>query len=314
MKLVYARTEYPNFGDELNLWLWPQLLPGMFDDDDDVLFLGIGSILHSGFNGPKTKIVFGPGYVPAYGGLPDIASGNWKIYFVRGPRTAATLGLDPALAVGDAAILIRAVVDPAGPRGDHVSFMPHWESLDRGCWADACAKAGVRLIDPRRPVAEVLEAIAQSRLMICEAMHGAIVADALRIPWTPILPLVRGHRSKWRDWSEALGVDYRPRILAPSSPVEMVVPLTSRPAVVQAADRLFRRPLLAPLAAVTTSVAAACLRRAARGGGTLSDEGRIGRATDTMLAKVEQLKADWRAGDLSRRFVTAREQQGFTVP
>ena len=46
MKLVFFRGKVPNFGDELNLYVWPALLPaGFLDEDEDELFVGIGSII-----------------------------------------------------------------------------------------------------------------------------------------------------------------------------------------------------------------------------------------------------------------------------
>ena len=48
MKLVFFRGKVPNFGDELNLHVWPALLPhGFLDEDEDELFVGIGSIIGS---------------------------------------------------------------------------------------------------------------------------------------------------------------------------------------------------------------------------------------------------------------------------
>ena len=46
MKMYFYRGRRPNFGDELNDWLWPPLLPGFFDDDERELFIGIGSTLY----------------------------------------------------------------------------------------------------------------------------------------------------------------------------------------------------------------------------------------------------------------------------
>ena len=63
MKMFAFRGKVSNFGDELNHWLWPKLLPAnFFDDDDGKLFLGIGSILYDSHPAKSQKIVFGAGY------------------------------------------------------------------------------------------------------------------------------------------------------------------------------------------------------------------------------------------------------------
>ena len=48
MKLVFFRGKVPNFGDELNLHVWPALLPhGFLDEDEDELFVGLVLIIVS---------------------------------------------------------------------------------------------------------------------------------------------------------------------------------------------------------------------------------------------------------------------------
>ncbi len=203
MKLYYFKGKTAsNFGDELNTWLWPQLLPGMFDDDPDALFLGIGSVLFDFFPSQQQKIVFGSGY-GGYTAKPVIDD-SWKVYFVRGRLTAEALGLDARLGIGDAAILLRSCTLPTVAKRYRASFMPHWESVPRGNWVGICERAGVHFIDPGQSVPAVLDQLLASELVITEAMHGAIVADVLRVPWIPVLPLRNSHRMKWHDWASAL--------------------------------------------------------------------------------------------------------------
>ena len=46
MKLYYYRATQGNFGDDLNSWLWEELVPGRWSDEDDgELFCGIGTII-----------------------------------------------------------------------------------------------------------------------------------------------------------------------------------------------------------------------------------------------------------------------------
>ena len=149
MKLECFKGAHPNFGDELNTWLWPQLLPGFFDNDPNVLFLGIGSIIAPHYDPKAKKVVFGAGFVPAYYQVPNVHTEDWDIFFVRGPRTARALGLSESLGIGDAAILLRALKVQFRREPRYVGFMPHWESLPRGNWQRACELVGIRLIDPR---------------------------------------------------------------------------------------------------------------------------------------------------------------------
>ncbi len=221
MKLHYFRHDIaPNFGDELNIWLWPQLLTDFFDEDEAALFIGIGSVLNDDFPRTVRKYVMGAGY-GAYR-PPAIVDETWDVSFVRGPQTARALGLDPAKAITDGAILIRAVYDYGSkPKRFKASFVPHWHSFYTGSWERVCRWAGIQLIDPRNPVDQVLDEIAASEVVIAEAMHGAIAADALRVPWIPALPIAPEHRFKWSDWTQSVGLDYTPFSLVPSSWTEV---------------------------------------------------------------------------------------------
>jgi succinoglycan biosynthesis protein ExoV len=207
-----------NFGDELNTVLWPHLLPAFFDTDQATRFMGIGSVLDGRHSPYATKLVAGSGY-GGYESIPRLDE-NWIIHWVRGPRTAATLGLPASLGLGDPAVLIPTALDlPSGARSA-IGFMPHFESAEHGAWQQAADQAGVRLIDPRDPPLTILRAMTACKLLLSEALHGVIVADALRIPWIAIRPLARIHRAKWSDWSATVDLTPRFRILPPSTVTE----------------------------------------------------------------------------------------------
>jgi succinoglycan biosynthesis protein ExoV len=48
--------------------------------------------------------------------------------------------------------------------------------------------------------------ICRSDRLITEAMHGAIVADALRVPWTAVSIGPCFNQEKWLDWGLSVGV------------------------------------------------------------------------------------------------------------
>ncbi len=198
-----------NFGDELNTVLWPRLLPDFFDDDPATQFLGIGSILDCRHTAACVKLVAGAGY-GGYEPLPKL-DGSWQIHWVRGPDTARQLGIAPGLGLGDPAALLplagmtgAGVGVGVGVGGNDIGFMPHFESLEHGAWQEASALAGIRLIDPRGDPIAIIAAIRACRMVLSEALHGVIVADALRVPWVAIEPLVPIHRPKWQDWAATL--------------------------------------------------------------------------------------------------------------
>lgn len=214
MQLYCWRGRTHNFGDELNRLLWPDLLPDLLDDDATTLFLGIGSVLDARHPPAAVKVVAGAGY-GGYQPLPALDE-NWVIHWVRGPRTAKRLGLAASFGLGDPAMLIPRF-DQSPVAACRIGFMPHFESLERGAWIEAAAMAGIDLIDPRGDPAEVIAAIRRCRLLLSEAMHGIIVADAFRVPWVALQPLFGVHRSKWHDWADTLGVQVAFRPLAASS-------------------------------------------------------------------------------------------------
>ncbi len=210
MILYQWRGTSNNFGDELNTLLWPKLLPDFFDEDPSVRFLGIGSVLDGRHPSDAIKLVAGAGY-GGYEREPRIDQ-NWIIHWVRGPRSAAVVGLPPSLGLGDPAALLPTALGLSTADRQDVGFMPHFESAARGAWHQAAAQAGVRLIDPREDPLKVLSAIGCCKVLLSEALHGVIVADALRVPWVALRPVARIHRAKWADWADT--IDLRPRFHA----------------------------------------------------------------------------------------------------
>lgn len=291
MKIFAYVGEKSNFGDDLNHWLWPRLLPGFFDEDDSIRFIGIGSTLYDSHPASSRKLVFGAGYA-GYSALPTLDD-SWDIRFVRGRMTAEALGLPDTLAIGDAAILIRTLgLQPTEKRHD-ASFIPHFESANQGDWESVCSKAGVHMIDPRWPVERVLDDMLASRLVISEAMHGVIVADALRVPWQAIEPLDPNHRSKWQDWASVLDVRIDFRRIGPSNLFEwMMTRFWSKRRIIYAMRK--RRATLMKLGGALSLPGAVARLKALKGGsGQLSPEAAITRATERMEAAVERLRRDY---------------------
>jgi len=287
MKLVFFRGKVPNFGDELNLHVWPALLPkGFLDDDESELFVGIGSIIGDHLPAASRKYVMGSGYA-GYMGLPDVHDGTWDIRFVRGPNTARTLDIDPRLSICDSAILLRAMRLPAPAANVGFAFMPHYESLERGDWAEACRLAGITLIDATAPVETVLSQIRGARLLITEAMHGAIVADALRTPWIGAKPIYGGHHKKWLDWAGALGLDVRLNTLKPTSVLEYYIGRTGRGGSLGKVGRFSASPLAKLPNAMLTASAARHLEAMAQLEPQLSSDANIENVTERALAAVD---------------------------
>ncbi|MGD0060670.1 MAG: polysaccharide pyruvyl transferase family protein [Verrucomicrobiia bacterium] len=217
MRLVYHQAHPGNFGDDLNAWLFPELLPkGFFDDDEAVLFYGIGTVLARKMRRRRSrKIIFGSGagYKP-----PPALDDSYHVFFVRGPLTARALNLDPSRAISDPAYLIR---DTAYARQEvkpevEASVIPHYLSMGMLDWESVSRTTGLQLIDPSEHWRNVVNQIRRSRLVVTESLHGAILADAFRIRWVPVRFSYRFLDFKWIDWCQSIGVAFAPVDLPPA--------------------------------------------------------------------------------------------------
>ncbi|WP_153110276.1 polysaccharide pyruvyl transferase family protein [Propionivibrio limicola] len=211
MRLYYYKDPDGNFGDDLNPWLWPKLIGNILDDNNEEIFVGIGTLLNQRLPASPIKHIFGSGL--GYGTRPTMDS-HFIVHAVRGYETAKALDLDPGLVITDAAVLIRAISHPKADRKNfRHGLMPHSDSLRNFDWEDICKDTGIRYISCRWGVERVIQEISQCDVLLAEAMHGAIIADAIRVPWIPISCYGSVLDFKWRDWLSTLDIEYFPRRL-----------------------------------------------------------------------------------------------------
>jgi succinoglycan biosynthesis protein ExoV len=182
------------------------------NDSDEYVVYGMGTVLGETLPKNDQKIVLGAG--TGYGSPPRIDD-TFKIYCVRGPRTAKVLNLPQEKACVDPAVLVRKFFSYDGEKEYRFSYMPHFSEAipNADSWRTLCENAGIHYIDPRltrhQSVEDVLTEIAKTEVLLSEAMHGAIVADALRVPWIAIRTKPDILPFKWKDWTSSLHLRYR---------------------------------------------------------------------------------------------------------
>lgn len=213
MRYIYYKDSKGNFGDDLNAWLWPRFFGAHNESDNDV-FVGIGSILCN--DSPlfrelsgKRKIVFGTGIRPDYNTFAWDHS--WDIRFLRGPLSAHSFN-NKFEYIADAAYALSLTDGFERYRNAEkkyrISVIPYFKSLQYFNWESICRDLGYHFISPAAPggIEHTLMEIAASEYVIAEAMHGAIIADILRVPWrrfvltTPYTEGGKVSEFKWMDW------------------------------------------------------------------------------------------------------------------
>lgn len=202
MQLRYARMARGNFGDDLNVELWPELFPDLAERHADAHLYGVGTLL-GGSRPDGMKYVLGSGC--GYRGQPALDA-SWRVYWVRGPRTAQACGLDAGFGLGDGAVMWSGLRRAHAPVSGRIGLIPHHKSYDGADWDAIAGMAGLTPIDPRQSPAAVVEALVGCERVLTESLHGAIFADALGIPWRAVVLARRFNDFKWQDWLDTLGL------------------------------------------------------------------------------------------------------------
>ncbi|MDL2406070.1 polysaccharide pyruvyl transferase family protein [Rhizobium calliandrae] len=223
MKPFHWESTHGNFGDDLNLWLWDFLLPGLRDVHEETLLVGVGTVLNTLILPLEgRKLVIGSGF--GYGSLPDMRDANeWDIRCVRGPLTAEKVGLPQDMGIVDPAVMVTEMPEFKNlPKSKRRTFVPHWESAAAGIWPEICKTVGLSYLDPRGEAKAVIREIATSELIVAESMHGAILADAFRVPWVAVSTSRAINSFKWNDWARSLEVTYAPKLIPVSTRAEAI--------------------------------------------------------------------------------------------
>lgn len=129
---------------------------------------------------------------------------NVNIALVRGPITAALLGLDVSR-FGDPGLLISDVWPKPLNRNGKIGIVPHHTLMgDVMLTALLESDARYQLIDPRDPAKVVCAAIAACDHVFASSLHGLIVADAYGVANSWLAPVGQS-RLKYLDYAASVG-------------------------------------------------------------------------------------------------------------
>lgn len=211
MKVFYHKMQGGNVGDDMNASLWHALLPSLDEIATADWLVGAGTILDARLDAlPGRKIVMGSGFRP---GAKRVSDSNVRIAAVRGFLSAAQCGLSPNFAACDPGFLIAKAWPQHRAHGNRIGFVPHVYSERYSSISAAASDLGFEVISPTLPIEAFLERLARCSRVFTESLHGAIFADALRIPWSRFCASsIYYERAdvadfKWNDAFSVLGLD-----------------------------------------------------------------------------------------------------------
>ncbi len=202
---VRRRTRINNFGDLLGpeivhrMVLHEGLDPGR---EPARRLLAVGSILHFA---EDHDVVWGAG-VNGKINAQEHRFASLDVRAVRGPLSRAFLrerGIEVPEVYGDPGLLVsRLWPERELPRPEveeaHVTVVPNLHDMKYFDPADP------RVVDPQKPLNDVLARIKWSARIVASSLHGLVVADSFGIPATLFAPSVEG-AFKYRDHLAATG-------------------------------------------------------------------------------------------------------------
>jgi hypothetical protein len=252
---MFGRVEYwlkdqstQNFGDSLSRVLMDRLFLPAGSETGSVHV--IGSVVDDSYVRIAQEVR--PGTVPVFwgcgirtpNGLSESNRRRVKILAVRGPVSAANLGVEGQVPTGDSALILPALYQPAKiPSCEGRSIcIPHFSDTrsDDELLAISNCDAVVRPnIGPDlAEVYRLVDIIAAADFVLSASLHGAIVAAAYRRPFCfwdaglpPDVPL------KWEDF--AASANFEPVFAATVADARVVYQKSIGPRI--------RLPALAPL-------------------------------------------------------------------
>ena len=130
-----------------------------------------------------------------------------QIIAVRGPLTAALVGADkPGLLFGDPGMVAAehlGITKAPVPEFD-VALVPH--SVDQALVRERVdthpERDRITVVDVHKPPRNVVDSIANARVVISSSLHGIVVAESLGVPavWTTISNRLAGGNFKFNDY------------------------------------------------------------------------------------------------------------------